>query len=230
MIITIDAIGSAISKNYSGKISGNQYSGASLKGTVRFENLSGESFTEQFDETEPPPETIFMSFNAANNAPFGFAFNKLLPTILNKSIYNLLGIIPILTSITDQNVWVRKATAEVLGDLKDSRSVEPLCLALKDQSYYVRIAAAEALGKIEDRKAVDPLLNSLKDDFSEVRIEAAVALGKIKDNRSIESLIAGLKYQDSDTRKAVEEALKRITGNDFGEDYTLWQEWWRENK
>jgi len=45
---------------------------------------------------------------------------------------------------------VRTSAAEALGEIKDSRVIEPLTAAMKDEDSNVRKSAAEALGKIND--------------------------------------------------------------------------------
>jgi len=39
-----------------------------------------------------------------------------------------------------------------------------------------------------------------------------------------------LKDENSDARENAAEALGKITGQDFGEDQTKWQNWWNEKK
>jgi HEAT repeat protein len=63
-----------------------------------------------------------------------------------------------------RNEYVRKAAAEALGKIGDTRAVEPLIAALKTRDSDVRQAAAEALGKIGDARAVEPLIAALKDE------------------------------------------------------------------
>ena len=71
---------------------------------------------------------------------------------------------------------VRNAAAGVLGQIGDTRAVEPLIAALKDESWGVRHYAAEALGQIGDTRAVELLIAALKDRDSNVREAAAGAL------------------------------------------------------
>jgi len=53
---------------------------------------------------------------------------------------------------------VRVNAAEALGELKDSRAVEPLLQALRDEDSGVRWSASAALGELKDTRAVDPLM------------------------------------------------------------------------
>ena len=103
---------------------------------------------------------------------------------------------------------VRRIAAESLGEIKDSRAVEPLCAALDNRYPRVRMAAAEALGKIGDLRATASLAAALKNRNPEVRQKSAEALGEIKDPRAVEPLCAAL--EDEYPRKAVAKALGRI--------------------
>jgi len=86
------------------------------------------------------------------------------------------------------------------------------------------VASAQADG-------VDKLINQLKDENWSVRIAAAKALVKIGDSRAVKPLIAVLKDKNEIfARQTAAEALKKITGQDFGEDYEKWSTWWQEQK
>ena len=50
--------------------------------------------------------------------------------------------------LNDTSPSVREAAALALGQLGDTRAVEPLIQALKDEDSYVRSAAADALTKL----------------------------------------------------------------------------------
>jgi len=82
-------------------------------------------------------------------------------------------------TLPDKDYWVRKHAVEALGDIGDSRAVDPLIEALKYKNEYVRVDAAIALGKIGDNRAVEPLTNALRDKDSYVRSNAVEALEKI---------------------------------------------------
>ena len=88
------------------------------------------------------------------------------------------GLVKALGSEKDHDA--REAAAEALGEIGDSRVVEPLVAALGDTDDDVREAAAEALGKIGDPRAVDPLTAALNDPDHDVRKEAEKALAKLR--------------------------------------------------
>ena len=108
---------------------------------------------------------------------------------------------------------VQQKASWVLGEIGDSRAVEPLIKALgnKSQDASARVYAADALGKIGDSRAVESLIKALGDESSDVRENAAKALGKIGDSRAIEPL---KEVTQNDNfffvRGAAKEALKKI--------------------
>ena len=104
-----------------------------------------------------------------------------------------------------------------------SFGITPLIIALKDDNEGVRREAAYALGNIKDIRAVEPLIGALKDYDFGVLEAATHALGNIKDTRAIEPLL-GLMMNNRFNELV--RALKKITGKNFGNSYTEWQEWW----
>jgi hypothetical protein len=106
----------------------------------------------------------------------------------------------LIEALEDNHDHTRLDAIRALGEIKDSRAVEPLIeRLLKDKEDYIRWNAAEALGTIKDTRAISPLIIALKDNYQLVQKDAAKALGS-------------------------------ITGKDFGHDPIQWQKWWEENK
>jgi HEAT repeat protein len=101
-----------------------------------------------------------------------------------------------------------------LGDLGDSRAVEPL---LKRWDFCPR-AIAEALGKIGDRRAVEPLVSKLLS--SKDVCEAANALGYLGDPRAVQPLIDKLGCNDDFL--TVAEALGRLGDKRAVEPLVSW--------
>lgn len=127
--------------------------------------------------------------------------------------------------------FAKEMAAWALGEIRDSRAVEPLIATLKDSDgrKYVQDAlaiigtpaveplivllrsnethrgvAASILGKIRDTRAVEPLIEALQ-----AKIWVAVwALGEIKDPRAVEPLIFALRNFES--RKHAQDALENI--------------------
>ena len=58
---------------------------------------------------------------------------------------------PLIAALRHHHIAVRKAAADVLGEIGDERAVNPLLSALKDRDWEVREAARAALAAIEKR-------------------------------------------------------------------------------
>jgi HEAT repeat protein len=97
--------------------------------------------------------------------------------------------------IEDDNVELRKAATEALGEIGNSQAIDTLSTALKDQNWKVRKSAAKALGNIGDLRALEPLIESLVDEKDDVRGEIASALGKIGNPRAVLPLIKTLEKE-----------------------------------
>ena len=84
--------------------------------------------------------------------------------------------------------------ARVLGQLGDSRAVQPLLAALNwryDSDLYQH--AAEAIGEIGDPIATPGLLEALNSPREEIKVCVANALGRLGDRRAAGPLISELK-------------------------------------
>lgn len=86
--------------------------------------------------------------------------------------------------LMDEDAGVRINAARILGEIRDTESVEPLIQALlvdmgEDNSWVFRVEAAKALGKIKDSRAIEPLNLLLSDRVSYVRDMAAWAIMEI---------------------------------------------------
>lgn len=147
---------------------------------------------------------------------------------------------PFVVAMRDQDPYVRKSAARVLGELKALQATDLLVEALADDSIDVQENAARALGAIKDARAVEPLVMALerpgqlrqhaadalgwigsvravdglvvalRDTDEFVRMSAAVALGRIRDRRAVTPLRLALKDANEYVRKYAAEALQRI--------------------
>lgn len=81
------------------------------------------------------------------------------------------------------------------------------------------------LGKL----AIESLSTALSDEDEVVRWWAVMILEEIG-KPAIEPLIVALNNKNTDVRHNAKWALMQITGQDFGENQTKWQEWWAQNK
>lgn len=132
--------------------------------------------------------------------------------------------------------YFRQQAAIALGNIGDTRAVEPLLETLRDKSKYVQKGAAEALDKLRwkpsddsemvvfllakqewdtlaklGQPAVEPLIEALKEEDSWVRPKAAAeALGNIRDAKAVETLIEALNDKNKNVRKGATRALGKI--------------------
>ena len=90
---------------------------------------------------------------------------------LFKEKKDVLGLIEALAN--DKYWFARKKAAETLGQIRDTRAVEPLILGLKDEDGDVRWKAAIALGEIGDRGAIAGLNKLLEHEENNLIREAA---------------------------------------------------------
>jgi len=123
----------------------------------------------------------------------------------------------LISALKDRDSNTRwKAAGELgekkLGEIGDTRAVEPLIQVLKDKDRDGRLTAARVLGVIGDTRAVEPLIQLLRDEDRGVRMSAARALGKIGDERAVEPLTDALEDEDSLVQKTARQALEEIQG------------------
>jgi HEAT repeat protein len=109
-------------------------------------------------------------------------------------------LIALLTS--DSDAGVRYCAARALGELADSRAVEPLICALEDRGGEVAFEAAAALGQIRDGRAVIPLLKLL--NLANGRGKAALldVLGQIGSLRALSAIYSVAMWWEPTSAKA----------------------------
>lgn len=113
-------------------------------------------------------------------------------------------------ALKDKDEYLRPATAEFLGNVRDPRAVEPLIQALNDKSLEVQEKAAEALGKIGDARAVEPLIQVSRDFFAKLDpVPALVMIGKPAVGHLTQALMDKDKYV-RDVRRDATYALGKI--------------------
>jgi len=116
---------------------------------------------------------------------------------------------PLVTALSDSDVWIRIGAAESLGSIGSSIAVEPLINLFYDKYWNVRDAAVDALVKIGDM-ATENLIELVKQRDREVLEFAARALGAIGDERAIEPLNDALYDENKQVRRAAAAALERF--------------------
>lgn len=108
----------------------------------------------------------------------------------------------------------RWQAAQALGELDDSRAIQPLIKALEDSNQWVRIVAAEALGQIGSEDGTDALLDALNDENIWLRRASIVALGQIGDSRAIQPLLRRiLDPPDNEWPEELRDAIAKALGN-----------------
>lgn len=116
-----------------------------------------------------------------------------------------------IAALKSGNEEVQKTAARVLGNIGDSRGVDPLISVLKEsKSDAVRFYAAFALGRIGDPRAVDALSEALRDKESDVRGIAAQGLAKIRSPRAVDLLISALKDEKDEVQEVAASTLALI--------------------
>ncbi len=91
------------------------------------------------------------------------------------------------------NKDVRKFIIDVLGELKDSRSLGLMLEAIRDEDENVRATAVEHLGKVGEASVVDALIAILDSGDLWTAYPAANALGRIGDKKALPHLLQALK-------------------------------------
>ena len=116
---------------------------------------------------------------------------------------------PLIAALRDEDSFVRRKAAFVLGRIGDATAVDALVALLTDRERRVCINAVLALGQIGDARALEPLTVVLKTDAATVRINTVFALGKFG-QPAVEPLIFALKDPDARVRKQTTAELGRI--------------------
>ncbi|MDH4231028.1 MAG: HEAT repeat domain-containing protein, partial [Nitrospirota bacterium] len=91
------------------------------------------------------------------------------------------------------NKDVRKFLIDVLGELKDSRSLGLMLEAIRDEDENVRATAVEHLGKVREPSVVDALIEILDSGDLWTAYPAANALGRIGNKKAVPHLLQALK-------------------------------------
>ncbi|MFC2134439.1 HEAT repeat domain-containing protein [Bacteroidota bacterium] len=108
----------------------------------------------------------------------------------------------LIVSLKSKNHSISGPVADLLGEIKDPRAIEPLIDAM-DDNFHARYALEE-FGDL----CVEPLIAVLKGEQKEKMENAAKILGNLKDNRAVEPLINLL--GDSKLDYYLQSALKEI--------------------
>ena len=77
---------------------------------------------------------------------------------------------------------------------------------------------------------ISPLVAALDDAYYVIRLSVVDTLGVIGNRCALKVLISSLKDNYDMVREEIARVLSMLTGQNFGTNYDLWQEWWQKNK
>jgi len=106
-----------------------------------------------------------------------------------------------------QNLKVRLAVIDVVGQMRITGTINALVRLLSDSREQVRISVIGALGKIGGRQVIVPLISKLSDSSSRVRIAAVSALAPFKSRSAKLALLRLLRTGSGTERLAVLKTL-----------------------
>ncbi|MEQ8221329.1 MAG: HEAT repeat domain-containing protein, partial [Candidatus Eremiobacterota bacterium] len=112
----------------------------------------------------------------------------------------------LIESLDDENPSIRGIAAEILGEIKDSRSTEPLILKLKDKDRSVREKSLKAIINTGDT-SVGILIKHLQNKDRDIRKNVIFALGETGKTMAVKPLSLMAKDKDSEIRRYAAEAL-----------------------
>lgn len=175
---------------------------------------------------------------AANNSPEAIQFLsgvlKSKDKALRPAVCQVLGLGKRKESRTEiekllkEGDWLTRMRAvEALGRLGEKESAPQIIPLAKDAESSVKVAAIDAMFAIGDDTFGPSLVASLADKNWRVRAAAIHALSKVRTRDSIEPLVKII--ESDDQGRLVEDAaqtLKKLTGRDFGHDYSTWKRWY----
>lgn len=108
--------------------------------------------------------------------------------------------------LSDPDKEVRESAIYALGEIRETRAIEPLKRMLPDHPE-----ALLALRKLEKENAFEYLIKALSSPDIDVRYRAADSLGEMGDKRAVEHLIKALDDNNDESIKSeISEALKKL--------------------
>ncbi len=115
----------------------------------------------------------------------------------------------LIKSLNDPDTNARLRAAQMLGENREPRAIEPLCAALFDPEAEVRKHAIIALGRMGSL-ATEALIAAQQNPDPLVRQSATQALGQIHEARVVESLVIALRDPHEGVRSQAAFALNRL--------------------
>lgn len=120
--------------------------------------------------------------------------------------------VDMLIKVTRERTFSEREDAiKILGEIRDTRAIQPISDALLYSDWMsIRSAAAAALGQLGYEECVPPLIEALQDFEAPVKVSAAEALGKLKDERAIEPLLGLLDQEKGWNSRRIAHSLAQI--------------------
>ncbi|MDD5771892.1 MAG: HEAT repeat domain-containing protein [bacterium] len=125
------------------------------------------------ETTNPPIDILITKLKDENINIRKEASNSLIK-------YGVQSVEKLIIVLDDSDWCIRESAANILGQIKDRRAVQPLIKKIKDEKSQVKSCAVSALGDIGDTSAVQPLIEILKDKNIDNRKLVVDALAKLK--------------------------------------------------
>ncbi len=113
----------------------------------------------------------------------------------------------------ERKTAARYGAIRALGEMRESKALEPLIGAMAAREAQLRAGAIDALKKTGDPRAVPPIATAVHEDMdASNRARAAEALGEFKDAGAVTPLVAALNDRDENVfvRIAAAESLGKI--------------------
>jgi HEAT repeat protein len=115
----------------------------------------------------------------------------------------------LIKSLNDPDTNARLRAAQMLGENREPRAIEPLCTALFDPDVEVRKHAITALGRMGPL-ATEALMTAQQNPDPLVRQSATQALGQIHDARVVGSLVMAMRDPHEGVRNQAAFALNKL--------------------
>ncbi len=130
-----------------------------------------------------------------------------------EDVFKLIGapsVPQLVDALGSDEVYRRRLAARVLGEIKDSSSVDGLLKYSDDDDFRMRAGVISALGKVGQSRAIPKMREALVDKDYLVRTSAAIALANFKDSTNVIPLIRALSDAYYGVRYSAAAALSNI--------------------
>jgi HEAT repeat protein len=127
---------------------------------------------------------------------------------------------------------VFQALASAIRIHRDTRHEALLLRAIHSEQVPIRQAASEALPRLENPLLTRKLLAIAEDQSASLaaRQSAVQVLGGCIQKSAAHGLLTLLSSDSASIRQAAGQALETLTGQGYGANALLWQEWWRPHE